>query len=111
MTSAAGDTLIYDGGNRLASLNAFTFVYGPDGARLKKTAGGTTTLYLGDDYEITSGVVTKYLPGDAKRVGSTTYWLHRDRLSSMRVATDAAGAVGYRANYPPYGDRAVGGAH
>jgi hypothetical protein len=30
MTSAAGDTLAYDGENRLASVNSVQFVYGPD---------------------------------------------------------------------------------
>jgi hypothetical protein len=55
MTTAAGDTLTYDGSNRLASVNAVSFVYGPDSARLKKIAGGTTTLYLGDEVEISGG--------------------------------------------------------
>jgi RHS repeat-associated protein len=107
MTSAAGDTLSYDGDNRLASANTATFVYGPDGERLKKTVAGTTTLYLGDDVEITGGVTTKYLVGDAKRVGSTTYWLHRDHLNSVRILTDATGTVVHRTNYRPYGERLV----
>jgi RHS repeat-associated protein len=107
MTSAAGDALAYDGENRLTSVNAVAFVYGPDGERLKKTAGGTTTLYLGDDVEVSGGVMTKYLPGDAQRIGSSTFWLHRDHLGSVRVATDAAGAVVHRANYRPFGERLV----
>jgi uncharacterized protein RhaS with RHS repeats len=49
--------------------------------------------------------MTKYLPGDAKRVGSTTYWMHRDHLSSIRVVTDATGAVVQRSSYRPYGER------
>jgi RHS repeat-associated protein len=84
------------------------FVYGPDGARLKKTAGATTTLYLGADIEIVGGTQIKYLPGDARRSGlSTTTWLHRDHLSSVRAETDTTGAVAFRANYRPYGEQLV----
>src|SRR5262249_26061509 len=106
MTTAAGDTLTYDGDNRLGSVNAIAFVYGADGERLKKIAGGTTTLYLGD-VEISGGMTTKYLPGDTKRVASTTYWMHRDHLNSVRVVTDGASAIVHRANYRPYGERLV----
>jgi RHS repeat-associated protein len=106
MISAAGDTLGYDGENRLVSVNAAQFVYGPDGARLKKTAGAATTLYLGSDIEIVGGTQIKYLPGDARRSGlSTTTWLHRDHLSSVRAETDNTGAVAFRANYRPYGEQ------
>jgi len=107
MTSAAGDTITYDGENRPVSVNAVTFAYGPDGERLKKTSGATTTLYLGSDTEIQGGVMTKYLPGDAKRASSTTWWLHRDHLVSVRALTDATGAVVERSNYRPYGERLV----
>ncbi len=109
MTSAAGDTLAYDGENRLTSVNAVQFVYGADGHRLKKTAGATTTLYLGPDIEVTGGVTTKYLPGDARRTGTgggaVTHWLHRDHLGSLRVLTDAAGAITQRGQYKPYGEQ------
>jgi hypothetical protein len=72
-------------------------------------APGTTRVYpLGDDYEIAGGVVTKYLslPGlgvVAKRVGGAAYWLHTDRLGSVQVVSDAAGAVVQRC---PSGKRA-----
>jgi RHS repeat-associated protein len=108
MIAEVGDSLTYDGQNRLTVVNAVTFAYGPDGARLKKTAPGSTTLYLGDDVEITGGLMTKYLPGNAKRVGSATYWLHQDHLNSVRVATDLTGAIVYRANYRPYGEKLAG---
>ncbi|MFZ5791054.1 MAG: RHS repeat-associated core domain-containing protein [Pseudomonadota bacterium] len=107
MVSAAGDTIAYDGENRPVSVNTVAFVYGPDGERLKKIAGGTTTLYLGSDVEIQGGVMTKYLPGDTKRVGASTWWLHRDHLISVRAETDATGAVVQRAHYKPYGERLV----
>ena len=87
LTAVPGDTLGYDGENRLVSVNAVQ-LDGLDGARLKKLAG-TTTLYLGPDIEIAGGQTVKYLPGDARRAGlSATTWLpHRDQLGSVRVET------------------------
>ncbi len=113
MTNQGGDTRTYDGENRLVTAvdgaTTTTFVYGPDGARLKKTAGGVTTLYFGDDLEVIPGAspqYTKYLPGDAKRVGlSTTTWLHRDHLQSVRAITNAVGGILDRANYRPFGEQ------
>ena len=91
MTSAAGDTLTYDGENRLASVNGVQFKYGPDGSRLKKINGASTTLYLGDDIEIAGGQMTKYLPGGVKRTGigagASNYWLHGEHLGSVRLLT------------------------
>jgi len=108
MTSAAGDTLAYDGENRLASVNSVQFVYGPDGGRLEKIDGATTTIYLGADIEIVGSTTIKYLPGDARRVGlGTTTWVARDNLSSFRVESDGTGAVAWRANYRPYGERLI----
>jgi RHS repeat-associated protein len=109
MTSAAGDTLTYDGENRLASVNGVQFTYGPDGSRLKKTNGASTTLYIGDDIEVAGGQMTKYLPGGVKRTGSgggaTNYWLHGDQLGSTRLLTDTGGTLVNRGDYRPYGER------
>ena len=110
MTVQGPDTRGYDGENRLITAVdgavSTTFVYAPDGTRLKKTASGVTTLYFGDDVEIAGGVTTKYLPGDAKRVGlTTTTWLHRDHLQSVRAITNSSGAILDRANYRPFGDQ------
>jgi len=76
--------------------------YAPDGERLKKTTSTTTTTYFGNGVELSAGVWTKYL-GEAKRIGATTSWMHRDHLSSVRLITDAAGAVQYQGNYLAYG--------
>jgi len=107
MTAAAGDAFVYDGENRLASVNgtAVQFVYGADGARLKKIAGATTTLYLGADVEKAGSQYTKYLPGDALRQGASTYWLHRDHLSSVRLLTNSSGGAIESGQYRPYGER------
>lgn len=103
MTSAPGDTLTWDGENRLVSVNAVSFLYGPDGERIKKI-GATTTVFFGGDAELSGGILTKYLPGDAKRVASATYWLHHDHLQSIRATTDGTGAVVQRAQFKPYGE-------
>ena len=105
MTSAAGDTLTYDGENRLASDNGVQFVYGADGNRLKKISGSTTTLYLSADVELTGSQYTKYLPGDALRQGTTTYWLHRDNLNSVRMLSNSSSGVVETGQYRPYGER------
>ena len=110
MTSTPTDTLVYDGDNRLEEVvGVVEFVYGPDGERLKKVAGASTTLFLGGDAEIAGGTMTKYLPGDAKRIGTggsaETYWLHRDHLQSVRITTDDTAAIVMRANYKSYGEQ------
>jgi RHS repeat-associated protein len=108
----------YDGENRLVTAVDGTYTtsitYGPDGARLRKAvavAGGgtTTTLYFGDDVELTAGQYLKYLPGDVKKVGSgaggTLYWQHRDHLQSVRVVTKGDGTKDDGATYRPYGEQ------
>ncbi len=71
MTAGAGRTFTYNGDNRPTQIDTQTYSYGPDGERWKTvdtSPGGGTTLYLGGSIEIAAGVMTKYLPGDAKRV-------------------------------------------
>jgi RHS repeat-associated protein len=126
-TSVAGNTLGYDANgnlseglgrtfkwsadNLLAAVDETTFIYDGEGRRLKKTSAASTTLYpLGDDYEIKDGAVTKYIsvPGlgvVAKRTAAQTFWLHTDRLGSVQVVTDYAGAEVFRRTYRPYGDQ------
>jgi RHS repeat-associated protein len=104
-TSGGGTSVTYDGENRLVQDATSSFIYAPDGSRLKKTVNGTTTLYVGDDWEVTGGVSTYYLPGDAVMTGAVVSWLHRDVLGSVRLTTNAAGATVQRAQYRPYGER------
>ena len=84
-----------------------TYVYGPDGKRLKKISTSGTTLYLGADVELANGVWTKYLHADVKVVGTggaaVTSWLHRDHLASIRKITNASGTVAEATAYKPYG--------
>jgi RHS repeat-associated protein len=88
-----------------------TFTYDGLGERVKKTSAGSASLYpMGDDYEITTGVITKYvsvvgLGLVAKRTPNGTFWLHTDRLGSIQAITDATGAEVQRRTYRPYGDK------
>jgi RHS repeat-associated protein len=105
MVTAGGVALTYDGENRLVQDGATSFVYGADGSRLKKISASTTTLYIGDEWEVSGGVNTFYLPGDAVMTNGVISWLGRDQLGSVRLTTDANGAVVQRAHYKPYGER------
>ena len=114
METGAGRSFTYNGENRPTQIDTQTYSYGPDGERWKtvdSAPGGGTTLYLGGSIEIAAGVMTKYLPGNAKRVGSPgdpvveTFWLHHDHQGSIQAITDAAGTQVQRFTYYPYGDR------
>ncbi len=65
-----------------------TFTYDGDGKMVKSV----TTLFMGGAYQVRSGVVTKYYPGGAMRVGSTLYYLLSDHLGSTSISTAAGGA-------------------
>jgi RHS repeat-associated protein len=128
--TGAGRTYSWDGENRIASLTAnagattLTLTYGPDGHRLKKTSnsgpGGAirTQLYLAGDLEVPladgttngapqAGQWRKHVHADAKRVGATTHWHHRDHLASIRLTTDSAGNSVKRVSFRPFGDAAT----
>ncbi|MDQ6433630.1 RHS repeat-associated core domain-containing protein [Mesorhizobium sp. LHD-90] len=114
--------LTWDNANRLIKVvkgtATTTFAYGPDGARVKKSSGPTTSapttviLYAGANIEIdaSDGTIaasdyTRYPHPDIKIVGTTKFFLHRDHLSSVRVVTDAAGASVESTNYAAYGEQ------
>jgi RHS repeat-associated protein len=115
---------LYSGGGRGIAWNAdnlvtqvtkgsttTTFTYDGLGERVKKVSGNATSIYpMGDDYEVTNATITKYvsIPGlgvIAKKVGTTRYWLHTDRLGSIQAITDEAGTVVQHRTYRPYGDK------
>jgi RHS repeat-associated protein len=95
--------------NLPATIGTAAFTYDGFGARLKKTAPGDSSLTpLGDDYEVTNGVVIKHVqvPGlglVAERAGDRTFWLHVDHQGSVRAVTDAGGALVRRRSYWAYG--------
>jgi RHS repeat-associated protein len=114
LLTGGGRTLVWNPDNLPTQVTAgqttVDFTYGGLGDRLKKTSGSGTSLYpMGDDYEVTGGVVTKYVSAQglgvvAKRTGGATFWLHADRLGSVQAVTDAAGQLVQRRTYRPYGE-------
>ncbi len=57
-------TLAYDAEGRMVSVSGTgitaQFTYDGNGARVKSTINGTATYFVGADYEVSGGVVTKY---------------------------------------------------
>ncbi|MFA5167827.1 MAG: toxin TcdB middle/N-terminal domain-containing protein [Candidatus Omnitrophota bacterium] len=85
-----------------------TFVYDSTGSRVKKTAGSTTTLYFGKDYEIEGATSTKHIfLGDrritTKKSDGTLQYIHSDHINSSNVITDANGNQSGLLEYDPYG--------
>jgi RHS repeat-associated protein len=108
LVSGAGRTVVWDAHNRPIAVNDSTFAYDAEGNRVSKTEGGATTYYASDDYQVTSkGIVTKYVKlGDlpvAKKVGGEVFFHHADRLGSVALTTDAAGAVVRRRAFTEWG--------
>jgi RHS repeat-associated protein len=113
--TGAGRTITWNADNLPESVSSgASFVYDGDGARLKKTYGSVTTLYLSPDYEISQGETTKYvslagaLVAKSKRLTGGTYekhWIHTDHQGSINVITNAAGTEVQRLKYRAYGDR------
>ncbi|TPK59209.1 hypothetical protein FJ546_22230 [Mesorhizobium sp. B2-4-19] len=114
MISDGTRTLAWDSANRLKTVslasNTVNLAYGPDGARAKKTSSFATTLYPDASVEIdpaTPGaeIYTRYPHPDIKVVNGVKYFLHRDHLASVRMVTDASGAIVEQTNYATYGER------
>lgn len=114
MTSDGTRTLVWDEANRLKTVtlaaNTVSLFYGPDGARAKKSSSFATTLYPDASVEInpaTPGaeIYTRYPHADVKVTGATKAFLHRDHLASVRLVTDATGAIVEATNYASYGER------
>lgn len=109
--TTGGSTLSYNQENRLTQVISGTvqtdYVYNGDGARVKKTVSGTATYYVGNWYEVTNGVVTKYYYFGAQRVamkqGSTLTYLHGDHLGSTSVASTDTGGFHSRQTYYAFG--------
>ncbi|MER8531054.1 RHS repeat-associated core domain-containing protein [Mesorhizobium sp. M1272] len=114
MTADGTRTLAWDEANRLKTVtlgsNTVSLFYGPDGARTKKSSSFATTLYPDASVEIdpaTPGaeIYTRYPHPDVKVTGATKAFLHRDHLASVRMVTDASGAIAEQTNYASYGER------
>lgn len=117
MTAGAGRTMAYDYENRLTSVETIThtvtFAYDGDGGRVKKTVTDgtsiTTTVYIGQLYEVTDGVATRHIFAGNNRVASVestghTYYYHQDHLGSSNSITDEAGQQVQLLEYYPFGE-------
>jgi RHS repeat-associated protein len=98
MSSGNGYQFKYDGLNRLIGITgpaAFRAYYGANGRRKKVESGGTTTIYVTDDYEITNGIATKYIRVNgqviAKKIGVGVGGV--TRIESMESVTAGQNAL------------------
>jgi RHS repeat-associated protein len=103
-------TLSYDAENRLTGVSGSataSYVYDGDGNRVKATVNGVTSVYVGNYYEVTGGVVKKYYYHGSTRVaessGGTLYWLLTDHLGGTNVTLTASGTYSTELRYYPYG--------
>ncbi len=115
-TSPWGTTiaLAYNAENRLIGVSGAvteTHVYDGDGQRVKTTITttvSTTTVYVGNYYEVQGSTVKKYYYAGNVRVaennGGTLYFLLSDHLGSTATTTDATGVRATELRYYPYGD-------
>ena len=118
-------TLDYDVENRLVSTSnpSATFVYDGNGARVKGTIGGNTTVYIGNYYEWTGSASTMksyyYTSAPlstgaggtrvAMRDGNGTgtnglSWLLADHLGSTSLTTNASGTKTAEVRYKAWGE-------
>ncbi|MFZ5472197.1 MAG: RHS repeat domain-containing protein [Myxococcota bacterium] len=98
------------------------FEYDAFGTRVRKSSGTDETVYVGGLYErrmaslVRTHVYSVQVDGrtvaEVRRtsapsggVASSTLYLHHDRLGSVDVVTNEAGAVVQRFKYGPFGER------
>jgi hypothetical protein len=84
--------------------------YSPDGERVSKTFGGTTTYYLEGEADITfnsvnpSGLLSSQIHADIRREGTQTLYLIKDHLASNRLTIPQSAAALQAHAYGPYGN-------
>ncbi len=111
-------TLNYDVENRLTGMSGgvtASYIYDGDGARVKETSGGVTTIYIGAYFEWTGSTSTmkSYYYAGATRVAmrtgtstGTVNYLLGDHLGSQALTLTSAGArlnTNTELRYMPYG--------
>ena len=123
-TQIYGAALTYSPDNRLTGVTGIAdYGYNGIGERVRKTVGGTTTLYLyGPGGRLmaeldATGQVEKvyvYFAGEPLAVvdyvgnpAGTLYYIHNDHLRTPQALTDEAGVLVWRAVYTPFGWAAV----
>jgi YD repeat-containing protein len=120
LSASQADVYTYDAENHLTEVkrngaSIATFTYDGDGARVKgvvnPSAGsgqsGVTTVYVGNHYEISGGVVRKYYYAGNQRVAmregpNAPLWLFNDHLGSTGYTYAATTKQG-KLRYKPFG--------
>ena len=94
----------------LTASNA-SFTYDGDGKMVKSIMDGVTTIIVSPIYQVKMnagnsgpGVITKYYPGGAMRVGGALYYTLSDHLGSTSLTTDANGNKIAEMRYKPWGE-------
>lgn len=98
--------------------NTYTFAYGPDRKRYKKTHNGDTTTYVGGNFEIIDkpgtieyrSIVRANGKAIMLRKTSTTSsnkheYIHRDHLGSVTAIVRQSGLIVERSSYDAWGKR------
>jgi RHS repeat-associated protein len=88
------------------------FIYDGDGKRVKSdittNLGTTTTYFVGNHYEVTDGIVTKYYYAGAQRIAmrdnGTLFFLLGDHLGSTSLVTFGNGNVVSETRYKAWGE-------
>jgi YD repeat-containing protein len=126
MASAGGQFTTWDAENRPTSIarvsGSETYTYDADGERIGRTAGFTTTVFLGGMWQedVAGGAVgvTHVLYGFhgasvAQRVTGaplpSVIYLHGDHLGSVSLATSSGGALSSQQEFDPWGKVRSGG--
>ena len=118
LTSGGGRSPQWNVYNQPTVISGAQFLYDGLGERVSKTSTQGTSLYpFGDDYEVTNGVVTKYIsvaglgvvakrwnPQTPACPSPCTFWMHTDRLGSIQAITNGLGSEVWRKTYRPYGE-------
>ena len=105
-------TLGYDAENRMVSVSgggmSASMVYDGDGKRVQSTINGVVTRFVGNFYEVSAGVVSKYYFLGGVRVafrrGSSLYYPLGDHLGSTAVTTNTSGVKVSELRYKPFGE-------
>jgi RHS repeat-associated protein/uncharacterized repeat protein (TIGR01451 family) len=120
LLSGGGRTYIWDSKNlpKQVTYGSTTesYSYNADGQRVRKNAGGTTTIYLeGIWEEDIGGAVTHYFKFQGQPVAlytsspSAFTYLHNDHIGSAGLTTSSSGALLQTQEYDPWGKVRSGG--
>lgn len=113
LTAGATTSYRWTGANQLAQVTragvTTTFAYDGTGTRVLKQVADHLTHYPRSDYAIVDGqsAATFVIAGKAvaERSGGQLRWLHTDHKGSVRLTTDARGAITQRFSRYPFGQR------